>query len=171
MILAGDFNLHMDVAENPDSAAFMELLDMFGLQNHVDFPTHSSGHTLDLILTGRDTRIVSGVRNHSHLPSDHIAVSFRLDIGRPGVIRKRVSCQNLKTIDMDTLWQDLSSAVNVDVPDDILFNFTSMTQLCVQFWTVMHPSRKGMSSCAPKLHSTTHLYGKQNNFGADMNDI
>ena len=90
VILAGDFNLHMDVAGNPDSAAFMELLDMFGLQNHVDFPTHSSGHTLDLILTGRDTKIVSGVRNHPHLPYDHIAVSCQLDIGRPGVIRKHI---------------------------------------------------------------------------------
>ena len=125
VILAGDFNLHMDVAGNPDSAAFMELLDMFGLQNHVDFPTHSSGHTLDLILTGRDTKIVSGVRNHPHLPSDHIAVSCQLDIGRPGVIRKHISCRNLKSIDMDTFLRDLSSAVNVDVPDDI----SSLTSL------------------------------------------
>ena len=98
---------------------------MFGLQNHVDFPTLSSGHSLELILTGRDTRIVSGVRNHSHLPSDHIAVGCQLDIGRPGVIRKHISCRNLKSIDMDTFLRDLSSAVNVDVPDDI-FSLTSL---------------------------------------------
>lgn len=74
-ILAGDFNLHMDNANNTDSAAFMELLDLFSLHNHVDFPTHSSGHTLDLVITGRDDGIASCLQNCSYLPSDHIAVT------------------------------------------------------------------------------------------------
>ena len=39
-------SFHVDVAENSDSAAFMDVLELFGLQNHVDFATHTSGHTL-----------------------------------------------------------------------------------------------------------------------------
>ena len=30
VIVVGDFNLHVDVAENSDSAAFMDVLELFG---------------------------------------------------------------------------------------------------------------------------------------------
>ena len=32
---------------------FLDLLESMGLQQHVDVPTHKSGHTLDLIITTR----------------------------------------------------------------------------------------------------------------------
>ena len=50
-IIAGDFILHVDDIANPDAQVFMDLHTAFGLQNHVDFPTHKSEHTLDLILS------------------------------------------------------------------------------------------------------------------------
>ena len=51
IIIAGDFNLHIDDIANPDAQVFLDLLTAFGLQNHVNFPTHKSEHTLDLILS------------------------------------------------------------------------------------------------------------------------
>ena len=39
IIIAGDFNLHVDDKDNPDAQVFVDLLTAFGLQNHIDPPT------------------------------------------------------------------------------------------------------------------------------------
>ena len=110
---------HVDNTKNTDSAAFNELLELFGLQNHVDFPSHSSGHTLDWILTEKDDSVVSCIRKHLHLPSDHVAVTCNLAIGRPDIVKKHLSWRNLKGIDMDSILQDLSSEISSNIPEDI----------------------------------------------------
>ena len=50
-IICGDFNYWVDdPSSKPFSAEFVELLDLSNFENFVSFPTHLSGHTLDLIL-------------------------------------------------------------------------------------------------------------------------
>ena len=51
LLIAGDFNIHVNVSGNADSVCLKELLKSMGLQQHVNVPTHESGHTLDLIIT------------------------------------------------------------------------------------------------------------------------
>ena len=51
IILAGDFNLHIDKKNDPDVNLLKNMVQAFGLDCQVNFPTHWSGHTLDLILT------------------------------------------------------------------------------------------------------------------------
>ena len=51
LLIAGDFNIHVDVPGIADSVCLKELLESMGLQQHVKVPTHESGHTLDLIIT------------------------------------------------------------------------------------------------------------------------
>ena len=47
-IYIGDFNLHVS-EEDTDPAIFNDSIDAMGLYQHVGFPTHKSGNTLDLI--------------------------------------------------------------------------------------------------------------------------
>ncbi len=49
IILLGDFNIHVDSASNSFTRDFNSCLDSFGLHQYVGFPTHSKGHTLDLV--------------------------------------------------------------------------------------------------------------------------
>jgi len=50
IIISGDFNIHVD--EDDESAhSFSAILEAFGFQQHVGFPTHNQGHTLDLLNT------------------------------------------------------------------------------------------------------------------------
>ena len=49
VILLGDFNIHMDNINLPLTRDFASCLDSFGFQQHIDFPTHSKGHILDLV--------------------------------------------------------------------------------------------------------------------------
>ena len=51
LLIAGDFNIHVDVPGNADCVCLKELLESIGLQQHVNEPTNESGHTLDLIIT------------------------------------------------------------------------------------------------------------------------
>ena len=51
LLITGDFNIHVNVSRDPDAARFLELLTSMGLEQHVDKPTHISGHTLDLVIT------------------------------------------------------------------------------------------------------------------------
>lgn len=47
VVIAGDFNSHLNDLLDHDTMKFTELLESFGLENHVAFPTHINGHWLD----------------------------------------------------------------------------------------------------------------------------
>ena len=48
-MIAGDFNIHIDNKENNDGAKFLDLLESFDLNQHLNEMTHNKGKTLDLI--------------------------------------------------------------------------------------------------------------------------
>ncbi len=54
VLLLGDFNIHVYVVCS-DTTQLVSVFDCFNLSQHVNFPTHSHDHILDLICT-------SGVR-------------------------------------------------------------------------------------------------------------
>ena len=49
--LLGNLNMHIDNPEDPNADQLMATLEAFGLKQHIRFPTHQLGHTLDLIAT------------------------------------------------------------------------------------------------------------------------
>ncbi|XP_071944670.1 uncharacterized protein [Antedon mediterranea] len=52
IVFCGDFNIHMDNKKNVAADRFKTLLRSFGLQQHINEPTHCSGHCLDLTALG-----------------------------------------------------------------------------------------------------------------------
>ena len=61
LILTGDYNFHVDVEDDPDARAFLDLLASMGLKQHVNVPTHVSGHTLDLMIKREHDLVISCV--------------------------------------------------------------------------------------------------------------
>ena len=57
-VICGDFNYWVDdPSSKPFSAEFVELLiDLSNFENFVSFPTHLSGHTLDVVDTEKYRR-------------------------------------------------------------------------------------------------------------------
>ena len=47
LCISGDFNLHIDVSGDEDSAKFVDLLESMCPTQHVRSPTHIQGHILD----------------------------------------------------------------------------------------------------------------------------
>ena len=51
IVIAGDFNLHIDNDKDPEAQLFTDMVAVLSLDCHVDFPSHENGHSLDLVFT------------------------------------------------------------------------------------------------------------------------
>ena len=51
LLILGDFNVHWDVESDTEKKQFVDLLEAFSITQHVEGPTHSRGHTLDLVMS------------------------------------------------------------------------------------------------------------------------
>lgn len=51
LILTGDFNFHVDAADDPEARVFLDILTSMGLKQHVTISTHIRNHTLHLVIT------------------------------------------------------------------------------------------------------------------------
>ena len=78
-----------------------------GLEQHVDKPTHISGHTLDLIITRCSDSLLFAKPIADYLFSDHITVLCDLKLGKAPPKVKQVSYRKIKDIDKEKLRVDL----------------------------------------------------------------
>jgi hypothetical protein len=51
IVISGDFNIHVDNPEKTHARDFLAVIDTFNLTQYMQDPTHSQGHTLDLVIT------------------------------------------------------------------------------------------------------------------------
>ena len=51
VIILCDFNLHVNDSNDDNAMHFIESTQALALEQHVKFPTHTSGNMLDLVLT------------------------------------------------------------------------------------------------------------------------
>lgn len=81
-IICGDFNFHVEHQNNSAAQEFISLYENKGFNQHVNFPTHNSGGTLDLILTSSDNVADHvdidniGVIQTTGTTSDHYLIHF-----------------------------------------------------------------------------------------------
>ena len=76
ILRAGDFNIHIDNSSMDSATKFIQILDQYNLQQHVNGATHTKGHTLDLVITKRDDSIIDNVQIGNCDISDHYSVFF-----------------------------------------------------------------------------------------------
>ena len=71
LLICGDFDIHVCYAANHLANEFKGLLDLFGLTQSVNAPTHEHGHTLDLVIShglSVSFREIVGTAISDHLP-------------------------------------------------------------------------------------------------------
>ena len=111
LLLAGDFNFHVDDIHDHEATTFLNLLNLHDLQQHVHVPTHVSGHTLDLVISRSDDDLVSGVSVQRGLPSDHYAVKCSVNISRPGLSTVKVRSRRIARINKVDFRSDVQSSL------------------------------------------------------------
>ena len=98
-MVTGDFNLHVDKMDDPDVNLFWDMVQAFGLDCQVDFPTHRSGHTLDLLQTEAIGNIETSMCKCRVFLSNHSSVESIFSIKKPKLERKELSYWKINAID------------------------------------------------------------------------
>ena len=68
-IISGDFIIPFGNGSS-DAVAMNNILDLFNLKQHVNFPTHKFGNTLDWLITSDESNLINNIRSTGQM-SDH----------------------------------------------------------------------------------------------------
>jgi len=127
ILITGDFNLHLDVPDNPDVIRFNNLLDVRGLKQLVNEPTHMLGHTLDLFIARDSSHLLCaavavvdpGLTDPSaNYSGDHFATVAPLKFIKPSRQRKTVTFRKYASINLTDFRTDIRTALKACPPHD-----------------------------------------------------
>ena len=92
LLIVGNFNVHVNDTGDAEARWFLDCLTSYSMVQHVTFPTHVHGHTLDLLILRFTETIVSNVSSVYLDISDHDhIVVCDLQLQRPPPLSKHVS--------------------------------------------------------------------------------
>lgn len=83
LLILGDFNIHVCCPDKHLVKDFCHFMESFGLVQHINQPTHTLGHTLDLILSHGFSVLVEEVSI-----SDHKPIVFNVNLPNPLSVAK-----------------------------------------------------------------------------------
>ena len=112
LLLLGDFNIHLDKQDTPDTIFFQDFLDSFGLINYVKESTHTSNHILDLVISQPEFCQIVRTVELGHYLSDHCFSHVSLLVDRLIPVRKNIKYQKIKSINHNAFSLHLSEAFN-----------------------------------------------------------
>jgi hypothetical protein len=115
----GDFNFHWENENKPDVQHLMDIMSTFNMSQHVNDPTHSSGHTLDWVISCSDDDIQSSVDVSVPL-SDHHCIHAILNLKKPPLPTKTITFRQYKKIDKEKFLADLEESNLIKEPVDTL---------------------------------------------------
>ena len=107
ILFMGDFNIHMETPNDPNTIIFNDLLHSFNLRNNIPLQTHISGHTLDLILDEQNESLVKCVEK-GHSFADHSLVQVTICMEKCDPLEKSVTYRKLKNINETDFRTDLN---------------------------------------------------------------
>ena len=132
LLLAGDFNFHVNDRSNGPACQFLDLLNCFNLNTmNVNIPTHKSDNVLDLIITRLDETTTSNFSIDDPAISDHFAVHCNLAVSRPPNPKQVLKSRKLCNVNLHKLRQDINSSTLVKSPS------SDITELCDQYDAVL----------------------------------
>ena len=110
LVISGDFNFHLDDPSDTDAKTFTDLLETFGLLQHVTVPTHSSGHTLDLLISRSSNDINIHLVKTTFFLSDHCFVECNLSFPRPNLVTKEIQFRKTNHLNLQAFKADITDS-------------------------------------------------------------
>ena len=108
LIIAGDFNIHVNDVENADARQFLDVMEALGFDQLVDFCTHKSGNILDLMFTCIGNKIKCGNIKLNGFISDHCLIQSQLDLAYNPHSLVHESTGNFRDVEFESFWNDAS---------------------------------------------------------------
>ena len=109
LLVAGDFNFHMDNISNNNTRRFLDLLEVADLKQHVECPTRVAGPTIDLLITQSSNTFLNNIRIDFPHMSDHSAIHCTLRLTRPPNTQVTTTTRSYKCISTAALYEDIRS--------------------------------------------------------------
>ena len=106
LLLIGDFDIHIHKATEPDTITFLDFLDSFNLTNHVQWPTHRSGHTLDLLISDQDNTSIKSITK-GYMLSDHTCIDSTIEVQHDKLTTRLIKYRKFKDINKDLFFDDI----------------------------------------------------------------
>ena len=120
-LITGDFNNHVDHADNFHTKKFLSLLDSSNLTQLVPFPTHRSGHTLDLVITATNSTLFPIISYSPVSPSDHFPIFSKLNLQPPlPTPLTQISFRCIDAINISSFVRDIYSSPLIHNPPSSL---------------------------------------------------
>ena len=163
LLLLGDFNFHVDCPQNTDASAFIELIDSYGLVQHVRGPTHRHGHTLDLVITRSDNTLVWSSLPSDLCLSDHYPVFSTLAVARVENPLRTVSYRKTKQVNAMQLAELLSESPLTGINED-----TQLDDLTTLYDSEL---RKAIDQLAPLKTRTIRVRMEADWYNADIRSL
>ena len=127
LLITGDFNIHVDIPSDPFSKSFSNLLEIFDLKQHITFPTHNHGHTLDLLVTRSNSTILSDLDYTIPCISDHYAIMSSISVSphqHPSRVTKTI--RSIRKINLEAFSNDILSSPIYTTTAETLDSFLSI---------------------------------------------
>ena len=109
VIVLGDFNLHVNDPNDDNAMNFIESTQAIALEQHVNFSTHLSGNTLDLVFTEQFNGLKIQKCTQDDFILDHCIVKCNLNVKRPDITRKVISYCKLNDINIQNMMNSFST--------------------------------------------------------------
>ena len=90
IIVAIDFNKHINNQDDPEANILMDTMTALGLQQHTNFATHLSGNTLDLIFIEIIMRQKVLKCTPGPYISDHCGVNITFTVPKTNILRMTI---------------------------------------------------------------------------------
>ena len=131
LIIAGDFNIHVNDVENADARQFLDAMEALGCDQLVDFCTHKSGNILDLMFTCIGNKIKCGNIELDGFISDHCLIQSQLDLAQNSHSLVHKSTRNFRDVVFESFWNDASlEDMSKPVEDCVNANLEEFLNTC-----------------------------------------
>ena len=115
-VLLGDFNLHINDAEDVDAVQFTDTCEVLGLDQHIWFFTHKLGNILDHIYTQPTDKMQLMNITQGDFLSDHCIIKFMLNGKKPKPVMQEMESRKIQTINHQELSTHLMGLIHALAP-------------------------------------------------------
>ena len=106
LIIAGDFNIHVNDVVNDDAQQLLGVMEALGFDQLVDFCTHKSGNILDLMFTYIGNKIKCVNIKSDGFILDHCLIQSQLTLVQNSCSTILKVSRNVKDLDFEKFWSD-----------------------------------------------------------------
>ena len=156
-LLLGDFNIHVNTPSSTPN--FHQLIYEHSLTQHVSFPTHIHGNTLDLIITPSDSTIISNIYRDL-LISDHYAICFSLAFPIPHIPTQFTQYRKITSINSLSFSNHIITSLS-----------TSTSKFPIHIDCLNHNLKLALDLFAPLCVRKSHTKPRSPWFNSDLHNL